>query len=376
MTLDGRVFDRRTQLTALRDAVDEAGRAGGGCVLLSGAPGVGKSALTQAFGFEITGRNCVFAYGRCREGAPAPYRRSGKRSGRSSARWSPPARRNVSGGVPTSLSGTSALAGILGELVPELVEVFGEAAQLDDLDAADARRRLHRAVIRLISDTAPYRPVVLAIDDLQWADRDTLLVLSELLTVSPRNVLVLGAHRAGEFDAGAAGLTAPDVCTIDLGPLAREDVEELLDAVCGRTVELGDVTTEFHHRTGGNPLQIRQLLYRAQREGALTPAETGGPSSWDMRVLSSIEVTATAAEFLGRYLDQLRAIDRQVLSSLACIGREFDLDDATAAAARPADVVAQALWAGLEFRLIEAVDSSGRRITNAISRDARLPIQS
>src|SRR5688572_15915725 len=73
LDLDGRVFDRRTQLTALRDAVDEAGRAGGGCVLLSGVPGVGKSALTQAFGFEVTGRNCVFAYGRCREGAPAPY---------------------------------------------------------------------------------------------------------------------------------------------------------------------------------------------------------------------------------------------------------------------------------------------------------------
>jgi predicted ATPase len=57
----------------LRDAVDAAGLVGGGCVLLSGAPGVGKSALTRSFGFEITGRNCVFAYGRCREGASAPY---------------------------------------------------------------------------------------------------------------------------------------------------------------------------------------------------------------------------------------------------------------------------------------------------------------
>jgi predicted ATPase/class 3 adenylate cyclase len=147
-------------------------------------------------------------------------------------------------------------------------------------------------------------------------------------------------------------------------------VEELLASVCGRSVELSHVTTEFQHRTGGNPLQIRQLLYRAQREGALTPAESGGQSNWDLRVLSSIEVTATSAEFLGRYLEQLRPIDREVLSSLACIGGEFDLHDATSAAGKLADVVAMALWAGLEFRLIEAVDSGGRRIANAISHDA------
>ncbi len=371
LDLDGRMVDRRKELSELRDAVDEAGRAGGGCVLLSGAPGVGKSTLTQAFGFEITGRNCVFAYGRCREGASAPYAALGDalRAVVRAMESTGPAERDR--WHSDLLSGTSALAGILGALVPELVDVFGEAQEVANLDAADARRRLHRAAIRLISDTAAYRPVVLAIDDLQWADRDTLLLLSELLTVSPRNVLVLGAHRAGEFNPGAAGFTSPALRSIALSPLAHEDVEELLEVVCGRSVELGDVTAEFQHRTGGNPLQIRQLLYRAQREGALTPAEAGGQSTWDLRVLSSIEVTATAAEFLGRYLDQLRPIDRTVLSSLACIGREFDLEDATAAAAEPAAVVAQALWAGLEFRLIEAVDGDGRRIANAISRDAR-----
>ncbi len=371
LDLDGRMVDREDEQNELRDAVDAAGRAGGGCVLLSGSPGVGKSALMQAFGFEVTGRNCIFAYGRCREGAPAPYTALGE------------ALRSIVRGMESTgpaerdrwrsdlLSGTTALAGLLGDLVPELAEVFGEASQVADLDAADARHRLHRGVIRLISDTATYRPVVLAIDDLQWADRDTLLLLSELLTVSPRNVLVLGAHRAGEFDPDAAALSSPTLVTMELAPLAHEHVEELLGAICGRTVELGDVTTEFQNRTGGNPLQIRQLLYRAQREGALIPPETGGQSSWDLRVLSSIEVSATSAEFLGRYLDQLRLVDREVLSSLACIGGEFDLDDATAAAAEPTDVVAMALWAGLEFRLIEAVDSSGRRIANAISRDAR-----
>ena len=371
LDFDGRVVGRRQEMTKLRAAVEAAERVSGGCILLSGAPGVGKSTLTQAFGVEVSRSNCVFAYGRCRDGAPAPYSALTEALGsivRSMEATGPAERDRWRADL---VSGMSGLAGVLGELAPGLSDVLGENTPVTDLDAGDTRRRLHRAAIQLVSTAATYRPVVLAIDDLQWADHDTLLLLSELLTVSLRNVLVLGAHRAGEFDPGAAGLTSASVSSIELAPLAREHVEELLAAVCGKAVELGDVAAEFQHRTGGNPLQVRQLLYRAQREGALNPVGPGGRPSWDLRVLTSIEVTATSAEFLGRYLAQLSPIDSTVLSALACIGGEFDLADATAAAAQPPDVVAHALWACLELRLLEALDGDGQRITNAISHDAR-----
>ena len=371
LDLEGRMVDRQQELTELRAAMEAAARVGSECALLSGVPGVGKSTLMQAFGVDTSRRNCVFAYGRCRDGAPAPYSALADALSsvvRTMEATGPAERDNWRADLVSEMSG---FAGVLSELVPELALVLGEPSDDAELDAADARRRLHRAAIRLVSTTASYRPVVLAIDDLQWADRDTLLLLSELLTVSLRNVLVVGAHRAGEFDPGAAGIKSESLNTIELEPLAPEDVEELLADVCGQSVELGDVAAEFHHRTGGNPLQVRQLLYRAQREGALIPVGPGGGPTWDLRVLTSIEVSATAAEFLGRYLDQLRPTDREVLSSLSCVGGEFDLDDATAAAARSPDVVARALWACLELRLLEALDGGGRRITNAIRRDAR-----
>src|SRR4051812_15390302 len=272
LDIDGRVVGRRAEMTELRAAVEAAGRAGGGCVLLSGVPGVGKSALVQAFGVEISQRNCVFAYGRCRDGAPAPYAalRDALSSIVRTMEATGPAERDR--WRASLISETSALAGVLSELVPDLANVLGgETGHPAALDAADARRRLHRGAIRLVSETATYRPVVLAIDDLQWADGDTLMLLSELLTVSHRNVLVIGIHRVGEFDAESAGLRSTELRGIELGPLTRGDLEDLLAAVTGRGVELADVAAEFHHRTQGNALQVRQLLYRAQREGALTP---------------------------------------------------------------------------------------------------------
>nr|WP_200828338.1 AAA family ATPase [Mycobacterium sp. 3519A] len=371
LDLDGRVVGRREEMIELRAAVEAAGREGGTCALISGVPGVGKSTVLQAFGAEVSHRGCLFAYGRYRDGAPAPYSalRDALGSLVRTMEATAPAERDQ--WRADLVSGMSTLAGALGELVPDLARVLGDAPHGADLDAADARRRLQRAAIRLISITASYRPVVLAIDDLQWADQGSLLLMSELLTVSMRNVLVVGAHRAGEFDPESAGFATAGLRRIDVEPLPRDDLEELLAAVCGRAVELSDVATEFHRRTGGNPLQVRQLLYRTQREGALDPVGTGGRPTWDLRVLSSIEVSSTAAEFLGSYLDQLRLTDRAVLSSLACIGSEFDLADGSAAAGRPIDVVAQAVWSALELRLLEAVDSRGQRIANAISREAR-----
>lgn len=371
LDLDGRVVGRRRELTRLEDVLEAAGRQGGECVLLSGVPGVGKSTLMQAFGDGVSCRNGVFAYGRYQEGARAPYSALGEAFGalvRTMEATGPGERDRWREDLDR---GMSSIAGVLGPLVPGLDAVFGAAPEVADLDAAGGRHRLQRAATRLVSITASYRPLVLAIDDLQWADQDSLLLLSEVLTASIRNVVLLGAYRTGEFDPTSMDLTSARLSTIDLKPLAPAELKALLAQACGHTVELEDVAAEFHYRTGGNPLQIRQLLRRAQQEGALTQLGGSGRPAWDLRALTSIEITANVIEFLGRAIDQLRAAEGAVLSALACIGGEFDLAGAATAAAQPAEVVARALWSALDLRLLEAVDLRGRRIAQVINHEVR-----
>ena len=92
---------------------------------------------------------------------------------------------------------------------------------------------------------------------------------------------------------------------------------------------------------------------------------------WDLHALASIEISANVAEFFVRAIDNLRPVDAAVLSALACIGREFDLAEAVAAASQPAEVVAGALWSALDLRLLEAVDPRGRRIAQVVGRETR-----
>jgi predicted ATPase len=227
------------------------------------------------------------------------------------------------------IHGSDTLAAALGGLVPELDTVLGAPPDVAaGLDAADRRHRLRQAVVRLVALTASYRPVVLAIDDLQWRDRDSLLLLCELASASIRDVVLLGAHRAGELVLPPAPDVVPDL--VELGDLSVDEVRVLLAEVCGSSAELGAVAAEFHRRTGGNPLHVRQLLRRAQRDGIVATRTFDGRVAWDLRALAATEITAEVAEFLSRAIEQLSAPD---VAILGCIGREFDLTDAVAATA-------------------------------------------
>jgi predicted ATPase/class 3 adenylate cyclase len=368
--LEGQVVGRHSEFAQLEESLELAGRAGR-CVVVSGPPGVGKSTLVQEFGAEVARRGGVFAYGRYREGARAPYSAVGDaldtlvRAMRAQAsgereRW----HADLMRGLP-------ALVGSLGALVPSLAAVLGTPPSLTDLVHTDGRHRLQRAALHLLAVTAAYRPVVLAVDDLQWADRDSLLLLVEIRAAALRNVVLVGAHRTGEFERTGLVSDMAEAIDIALRPLTVEDLRTLLMRTCGRSGGVGAAADEFYRRTGGNPLRIRQLLRQAQRQGALGRGDPAAPVAWNLAALVRIEITSDEAQFLVHAVEQLRPDAQAVLSAVACIGREFDLADAIVAADCRPELVGQALWSALDLRLLDAVDGSGRRVPHLIDHTTR-----
>lgn len=362
--LDGQLVGRRGELARLDGALATASQRGGEYVEVSGVPGVGKSTLLRAFGESAAEHGAVFAYGRFADGARSPYAAIGEALAslvRTMSSIAPAEYEQWRDDLKNEL--TISMSGVLAALVPDLGQLLEVGAATRVADAADGRHRLQRVVARLLRVTARYRPTVLAIDDLQWADQDSLLLLSELRATSPRNVLFVAAHRTGEFDRASV-----DGPAIELGPFSATEIRALLVEACGNAQELASVAAEFQRRTGGNPLQVRQLLRRAHRDGVVTRPDPDAPAVWDVRLLAAIEITEDGAEFFARAVGQLRPTDQRILGALACIGQEFDLVDAAAAVAQPVEDVAGAMWAALDLRLLDAVDSRGRRLTEVIDR--------
>lgn len=365
------IVGRSDELAELERALVDAVHRPGRCVVVTGPPGVGKSTLVQTFGATLVERNGLFAYGRHRQGVAVPY-----------AAWTEALGTLVTGMEDVSAAEHSrwraeltrsvgTVAGSAVALVPALRTVLDVPATPEPADAADGRHRLRRAAIRLVSVAVSFRPLVLALDDLQWADHDSLVLLSELVAAALRNLVVVLAHRSGDgvpvlTAPGGAGRTGSGVRTVELPPLGPAGLEALLAVRGGSGPLLGEVATEFHRRTGGNPLLAGELLRRAEREGALT-----GSGTWDLTALQGMAVTAGDAALLEGALDQLAPAHAGVVAAVACLGHEFDLDDGAVASGRPAELVAAAIWAGLDLRLLEAVDRTGRRIDQVLDRHTR-----
>src|SRR5690242_13341581 len=167
LDFDDHLVGRDAELNQLHSALASAQRRSGICVLVSGVPGVGKSALLQTFGRGVVLREGLFAYGRFREGAQAPYSAvteafealvQGMQSVTAPGerqRW-----------IDDIGRGMAATAGALVPIVPGLDDMLDPFPEPADLKASDRRRRLQRAAIRLVAMTAAFRPVVIAVDDL------------------------------------------------------------------------------------------------------------------------------------------------------------------------------------------------------------------
>src|SRR5690606_23306323 len=94
------------------------------------------------------------------------------------------------------------IAGVVGVLVPELALILGDASPVPDVELGEARNRLHLAMTRFVDTVAEVGPLVLVLDDLQWADPGSLELLAKLLRESRAPILFVGSFRSDEVDAG------------------------------------------------------------------------------------------------------------------------------------------------------------------------------
>ncbi|MBI5441522.1 MAG: sigma 54-interacting transcriptional regulator [Deltaproteobacteria bacterium] len=354
--LPQRLYGRGEEMERLEFALGAAARGEAPLVLVSGGPGVGKTALVQALRRKVVLHRGLFmtgSYDVRRQGTPYSAILDALRG----------LVRRLLAEAPDRLEAfrrqlTEALGpnlAVVAEVVPELEALTGSAQPVAPLEPLEARHRFHLSIQRLLGVfAAAARPLVLFLDDLQWIDPASLELVDAALEKRVGGLLLVGAYREDDVDGGhpVAGVLArmeeggARVEHLRVRPLGPRGIEQLvadtLRAEAGQTAPLADLV--FRH-TAGNPLLARALLSSLYDEGLLRfHARTGW--SWDLSRIEERAASEDAGELTARRIAQLPDEVRRTVAFAAALGRSFEAETLAA--------VTDASLADVRSRLVAA----------------------
>jgi DNA-binding CsgD family transcriptional regulator len=235
------------------------------------------------------------------------------------------------------------------DILRELASIFPSLPAVERVDASGPggaeRYRLHYAIRRVLERLTERRPMVLALDDLHWADAASIEMLAHLLRRFRGPLLTAVAYRptSGRLLAGLeATLRGGAVTRVQLAPLAAEDAAQLLDP------SIDDATRRAVYReSGGNPFYIEQLARTAPSRRPRVSRGTG-PSG------ESLPQAVIAA--IDEELGAVSAPARLVLQAAAVAGESFEPELVGAIAEQTVPDVLTALDELLEVDLIRPSD--------------------
>lgn len=314
---------RSHELACLDEAVADRIAGATLAVSVTGESGIGKTALLRAFAADLEARGIAWAIsGRCWERESVPYKGLDGVIDELAARldaagWSAPASR---------------WAPILAQAFPALrrVDAFASQPAFGEIAGHETVARVSGAVRWLLSEVARDQPLVVVLDDVQWADRDTIAVVHALVEPPLANVLLV----VGARDAVVIGEQAT-VRTIALAPLSPAETAELVEIVArdlGGTLEASAIARE----AAGHPLLATELARHAVSTGRT------GAISFDAAVCQLADRGGTAA--------------RQLATAISLASTPLALD----AAARAAELSPTACFEAIEaLRRVKLVASTG-----------------
>ena len=247
---------RSRELAALRGAWAAAQR-GAARALVCGPSGVGKSALIARFADRLRADGAIVLIGRCHERVAMPYKAAHGIAAALAAHLRDDREARAAAAAAHDVGFLPAVFPSLDE-IDELARAARAAPTIRD--PQQRRARVFDAFAGLIARLAEHAPMVLMIDDLQWADHDGLALLEHVAAVAPARVLMVAAARDGALDPAAAWLAAGT--RVDLAGLDPDDAEELARELAGDAAA-GDIARE----ATGHPLHIAELAHH-WRQGA------------------------------------------------------------------------------------------------------------
>ncbi|MEH2352440.1 trifunctional serine/threonine-protein kinase/ATP-binding protein/sensor histidine kinase [Nostoc sp.] len=247
------------------------------------------------------------------------------------------------------------------EVIPELSRIIGEQTPAIELSGTAAENRFNLLFQKFtqIFTTAEH-PLVIFLDDLQWADSASLKLM-QLLMADTGHLLLIGAYRDNEINpVHPLMLTLNEIeknqttiNTITLVPLNQKTVNQLVADTLKCSQDLASPLSRLvFQKTQGNPFFSIQFLKALHQELLIKFNSESGYWQCDLAQVNQQAVTDDVVEFMALQLEKLPLATQNILKLASCIGNQFDLATLAIVSEQCQIDAAAALWKALQEGLI------------------------
>jgi predicted ATPase/signal transduction histidine kinase/CheY-like chemotaxis protein/tRNA A-37 threonylcarbamoyl transferase component Bud32 len=259
------------------------------------------------------------------------------------------------------------------DVIPDLKLVIGIQPEVAKVGPTEAQNRFNMFFLNFVKTLCDKEhPFILFIDDLQWVDSASLVLLkSMMLDDEIRHLLIIGAYRDNEVDKSHPFMMAASelqkanatINTIELANLQQEDVNHLLqDSLSCETALSQPLTDLIYQKTQGNAFFTHQFLQTLYEEGLLHFNFEQHQWRWDVEQIATQNITANVVELMANKIDKLPAKTSSVLQLAACIGNQFDLSLLAIIDEQDQNETLEVLHPAIAEGLIQPLDENYKRL--------------
>lgn len=365
-----RFFGREKELECLIGALQRVGSGPGEVVFVAGRAGVGKTSLVRHFGRRLAeNKGGTFISGKYQYmHNEVPYQPLVQA-------FTPLFQKILSLGDEEIALWQDRFVGHLGpnlalltNLMPYLEQIVGKQPEVEADLSLEVRERFFfgfSELIRLFAGSGS--PLVLFLDDLQWANTGSLRLLEYLVEQEIPHFLLIGSYRTDEVPPGhelAASMELMEeknrrVTVLELSPFTPGEIEDyLMDIFSCSRGEASSLADFLHQRTGGNPLFLKELLQDLHKDMVIIPRSQGG-WYWDLGRAEGTPVADDLINFLIQKIEKLPGKCKTLLKAAACFDTNFTAPLLAEITNEPELNVAEYLHTCLWEGLIQEMDPQG-----------------
>ena len=249
------------------------------------------------------------------------------------------------------------------DVIPELEKIIGKQLPAPELSGIAAQNRFNLLFQKFIKVfTTQEHPLVIFLDDLQWADSASLKLIHLLMGESENGYLLLiGAYRDNEvfpahpliFTLGEIKKLSVIINTIYLSSLNTESINKLVADALNCSLEIAKPLTEIVYlKTKGNPFFATQFLKSLHQDDLIKfDIDT---ISWvcDISKVRALAITDDVVEFMANQIQKLPNSTQEILKLAACVGNQFDLNTLAVISQKSQTETNAALWKALQEGII------------------------